>query len=494
MKRPLGAASAILILALLVPGAAAYHGVDGDARALVEQVVLDGATRLDADDGRITLTYGNGLAWRADAARVLVTVHEVPLGRSSDLLPTDGAREVVRVARADAAVALIGPGFSFNAELDADSPRSRLTLTADSADIRPLAPGRLAPFGEAARRAELTDAYSDRSIRPLATAAVDGAAIVRGVGDFTMFVYDATVSVRVPGDTTSLRVGVIPEKDVLRYAIVSIRDAAVHVGAPGGIDRFAAPRIDWEVNGTATWVEAHGRAAAGGDVQGVNGAGVRLDGVITGTATPEDNRLRVTGSGDVTAMTIGTSPTLRFLQASAPLVGLASLFGTLTWIAYTYPTVRYATAAALYARFKGRAALAHQARETIMAHLRTAPAASVDEVAEALGLAWSTTAYHLRVLERERHIVGTREGRHIRFTLSADHARKGALVILRNPMAMRVADAVNRTPNRSQREIAAAVGVAPSTAHVMLKRLAEAGVVRENRDGRVMRYAPATSA
>ena len=144
----------------------------------------------------------------------------------------------------------------------------------------------------------------------------------------------------------------------------------------------------------------------------------------------------------------------------------------------------------LYARV-GRAEVFENAvRERIFLAIKERPGLSASDLAKLAGVSWGTTIYHLEVLEQNRMVTSLRKGRHRRYVENGAQlvASKEVVAILQNPVTANVAKLVQLAPGMTQKDLAGALHMSPQALHWHLRRLAGAGVVRKQREGRVVRH------
>jgi predicted transcriptional regulator len=177
------------------------------------------------------------------------------------------------------------------------------------------------------------------------------------------------------------------------------------------------------------------------------------------------------------------------LTQTAAAVSLVAVLGGL--MAWFWPALKFAIAP-LYTRIPTDAVLMHGARENIYRLIREEPGIHAHEVADRLQLGWGTTVYHLKLLERNHLIVSRHEGRYKRFFITGDQhlQHQDAVALLRNATSRSIAGAVAAQPGLIQKQVCQALGLSPSLASWHLQRLEGAGVVKAERQGRVVRYEP----
>lgn len=216
-----------------------------------------------------------------------------------------------------------------------------------------------------------------------------------------------------------------------------------------------------------------------------------------------DARLSLAAGGH-RARTPGTPETVgvatqraTLTPATVPLAAAAAAFtlaglGVYFWGALKAWATRLAVAPAiaLYAKISRAEVFDNGVRERIFAAIRDAPGLSASDLARVASVSWGTTIYHLDVLEQTRMVTSLRKGRYRRYfeNGAALTQSKDVVALLRNPVTAGVADIVRRTPGATQKELAAAASMSPQALHWHLARLVEAGAIRKEREGRVVRH------
>lgn len=181
------------------------------------------------------------------------------------------------------------------------------------------------------------------------------------------------------------------------------------------------------------------------------------------------------------------------LAPALPVTLAVAAFAGAGLLAYFWAGVKKLVAlpfVALYAKITRAEVFDNDVRERIFAAIKASPGLSASELSRLAGVAWGTTIYHLDVLEQTRMATSIRQGRHRRYFENGAvlTTSKETLAILRNPVTLQVADRVRETPGLTQKDLASATGLTPQALHWHLTRLVGAGVVRKQREGRVVRH------
>jgi DNA-binding transcriptional ArsR family regulator len=231
---------------------------------------------------------------------------------------------------------------------------------------------------------------------------------------------------------------------------------------------------------------------------------VRVDRTVgtAGTSVPVDLDARLAlGTG---AATTGDAPadastasaqiaSLPVLHPGATAAAAAVAFAGAGLLAYFWATIKKAITlplVALYAKISRAEVFENAVRERIFQAIRGHPGLSASDLAQRAGVAWGTTIYHLDVLEQTRMVTSLREGRHRRYfeNGAALSTSKETVAILQNPVTAQIAQTVQTMPGLTQKDLAQATGLTPQALHWHLLRLVKTGVVRKQREGRVVRH------
>jgi DNA-binding transcriptional ArsR family regulator len=148
----------------------------------------------------------------------------------------------------------------------------------------------------------------------------------------------------------------------------------------------------------------------------------------------------------------------------------------------------------LYSRLRRHELLENGVRERIYRSVESQPGLSIIQVCRVGKVGWGTAVYHLQRLERDKLIVSRRDGQYRRFFLNGQapdpHAAQPAQRTLAHPLAQRIAAFVVANPQVAQKDVCAALGIAPPLASKWLGRLQEAGLLTSQREWKLVRYTP----
>lgn len=117
-------------------------------------------------------------------------------------------------------------------------------------------------------------------------------------------------------------------------------------------------------------------------------------------------------------------------------------------------------------------------RERILEALRRSPGMNVSELRAAVGLAWATTAYHLRILQRQGfvHLEPKRRG-HLCFPIDIPARHRGLVWALRDPDTARVIAALLEGPGRGISQLSSSLGLSEHSVRARLVALHGNGLV-----------------
>lgn len=229
----------------------------------------------------------------------------------------------------------------------------------------------------------------------------------------------------------------------------------LRVGHTGGLDPLDATSTayDWlDVNLTTGRPDAYTGLAVAGLVPSPSPVGLAQVPAF-GPSQPASLWTRAATVGAVALMLVG-------------LVALVRAFGLLPG----------------FSKLDADDVLGHPLRRRIQAAIEADPGVSPPELQRRLGAAWSTLAYHVRVLERRGHVRGVRDGRHRRlFPAGQAPGAVARAAVLRQPTTAKVLATVVAQPGVAQAAIARQLGITPQAVVWHVDRLAAHGLVERRR-------------
>ncbi|HEV8361018.1 MAG TPA: winged helix-turn-helix transcriptional regulator [Candidatus Thermoplasmatota archaeon] len=290
-----------------------------------------------------------------------------------------------------------------------------------------------------------------------------------------------------------------PTKRVLAFLDVQIEDGSGAYESPSPVALYGQ-RLTADLDGGLGIPEAHGAMQLNGEERSFDGAAL-LEGPLSFALRGVESDDGIEDApGDAMLLQLDEPvaatqspwvepPAQESVATTAAAVGGFAVVAGL--LAYFWPSLKLFVAP-LYTRIAPDAVLMHGARENIYRLIKAEPGIHAHEVASRLTLGWGTTVYHLKLLERNGLVVARHEGRYKRFFVTGDlHLQhQEAVAMLRNATSRAIATTVASRPGLIQKEVCEALGLSPSLASWHLQRLETAGVVRSERMGRSVRYAP----
>lgn len=142
---------------------------------------------------------------------------------------------------------------------------------------------------------------------------------------------------------------------------------------------------------------------------------------------------------------------------------------------------------ALYHRIRPHAALENETRKIIFDAVCAEPGLGVHAIAQKANVSYSTATYHLERLVGAGMIVMTPDGNKLCYYKNGGaftEAERKILPIVKNEEARKLLEAILDTPGTYRAALAERLGVTATTINWHLKRLREAGLVDETRQGR----------
>lgn len=188
---------------------------------------------------------------------------------------------------------------------------------------------------------------------------------------------------------------------------------------------------------------------------------------------------------------------LAVAPAAAPVAIAAAAFTLAGALAYFWTGVKtwalrlgVFPLVGLYAKITRAEVFDNSVRERIFQAIRAHPGVSASDLARLADVSWGTTIYHLDVLEQTRMVTSLRKGRYRRYFENGAQltASKDVVAVMQNPVTAGVVETLRRAPGVTQKELASATQMTPQALHWHLTRLVGAGVVRKEREGRVVRH------
>lgn len=142
---------------------------------------------------------------------------------------------------------------------------------------------------------------------------------------------------------------------------------------------------------------------------------------------------------------------------------------------------------ALYHRISPHATLENDTRKVIFEAVCASPGLGVHAISEKAGVSYSTTTYHLERLVAAGMIVMTPDGNKLCYYKNGGaftETERRILPLVKNDEASRLLEAILDTPGTYRAALAERLGVTATTINWHLRRLREAGLIEELRQGR----------
>ncbi|HUR68315.1 MAG TPA: winged helix-turn-helix transcriptional regulator [Candidatus Thermoplasmatota archaeon] len=195
-------------------------------------------------------------------------------------------------------------------------------------------------------------------------------------------------------------------------------------------------------------------------------------------------------TGDVQSVDLTGS--IAFLDTPAQKAGAAALLALVAGaVAYAWQHVSFGFAA-LYTRLNKPDILENDVRNHIYDIIRQHPGISAREVHRQSTQSWGTVVYHLRQLERHHLVVSRALGRTRNYY--ENHGKykgmEAQLACLQSERALTLARAIVAQPGITQEQLAAVSGFPQPTTSYYVRKLKQAGLCEEQREGRYVKYVP----
>ncbi|MCK4445406.1 MAG: winged helix-turn-helix transcriptional regulator, partial [Thermoplasmata archaeon] len=156
---------------------------------------------------------------------------------------------------------------------------------------------------------------------------------------------------------------------------------------------------------------------------------------------------------------------------------------------------RYAVLALLmifYVKLKKEDVLEQFTRGRIYGYIEANPGEHFGAIRKALSLSNGNAVYHLQVLETQGRVVSKNDGMYKRFYPKGVAVPPDDGFRLRE-IHQRILSCIGEAPGVSQKELANLLGLHQSTLEYQLRKLVKAGLIRQERSGRRVRYHSARS-
>lgn len=251
-----------------------------------------------------------------------------------------------------------------------------------------------------------------------------------------------------------------------------------------------------ETEGPTQILGATGRFSAGGEEFDARGTNIAVPGELVVRPVAVSSGLLVLSLVDpVAPLAVPPADDVQFDSAVAGMAaGIGGAALGLFTLAWFWPYLKYVGTALMvvpmYSRIGREDVLEHGKREEIFGLIRDVPGIHAHEISSRAVIGWGTTVYHLKLLEDHGLIVGKRTGRYKRFFATAGGAARNVdhYAVLRNETTSAIAKHVLAHPGCIQKDLCAALNLAPSLVTWHMNRLEEVDLVKKVREGRTVRY------
>lgn len=496
------AVTAIAPLAAALPGEGDLR-VDGALR-------LPGAARLQPTDlalalvpetGGVVELAGSGATLRVDVVRYSEDSVDNPLGApvrqrsgfTSERFTFADATLSVREAPAGSILALLADGLAAS-EVDLTDARVRgVAQGTIYPGLQTGGPSTAGTGGEAVEVAETVELAARSLAADLAGGFVlraDGPTLdVVSGGKTTTFTSGREETAASPASTTATNTLL-----VLTWSGRLALEAAGGELAAYSLSPVAASALEADA--------AHGVLTVDGDRHDLAGDALGLAGAITVRAVPTATAaaapgdggvayspgLRVAVAGDFTRVSVD-STTLR--EILVPAAGVLAALAGLVAIAWYWPLLKYGLTAA-YTRLKEPELLDNEVRNGIYGIIKTNPGIAARSIHRESGQSWGTVVYHLRQLERHRLVKSSRVGRFRTYYESNGryNGLEEGFAALQNEKTRGVARLIAESPGVTQEQLTRATALPQSTVSYYVRKLKQANLVEERRNGKYAAYFP----
>ncbi len=346
------------------------------------------------------------------------------------------------------------------------------------------------------------DAYTAKELA--LTALADRAEIyVRGFR-LTVTGADGSEAFETGDSRTGLAPGAPNTRHQITFVIARLEGAVIDAGASDANAHWYGADPEWTVDGGIAARAAAGRIEAGRRAYDVRGEPLVVTGSFTMSLTrtsegPEgpdkggafDPEFQARLDGDIRAVSVAAVPAFTDTAATAAAAGVV---GLAVLVAF-WPAVKWWTTIALlplYTRLHEPEILDNEVRNQIYNIIRENPGISARAVHRAAGQSWGTVVYHLRQLERHHLVTSKRVGRSRNFYENHGKYRgmEVALATLNAPRALQIARAVLGEPGLTQERLTEATALPQPTVSYYVRKLKDAQLIIEAREGRYARYSP----
>lgn len=139
---------------------------------------------------------------------------------------------------------------------------------------------------------------------------------------------------------------------------------------------------------------------------------------------------------------------------------------------------------------QGKKTLELEVRQRLFALVSKSPGIHFRDIQRRTDMATGTLSYHLEQLVKVGLLKTTRDGEYLRYYAQSDmpEEQKRVLDFMRRPSLRHIVLSLIQDEERSNEQLAEALGLSPSTVSWHLKKLVEANLVKTRQDDRKVQY------
>lgn len=135
-------------------------------------------------------------------------------------------------------------------------------------------------------------------------------------------------------------------------------------------------------------------------------------------------------------------------------------------------------------------------RSNIYEYIKAHPGVNQNEIKRQLNISSSSIRHHLRILEKFEYIIPYNDGKYLRYYINRNgysfytngNGYKKIISILRKTTAASIVKYIMNNPNTTQRNLAKALKLHPSTIHWHTKSLLSSNIILAKRNGKSIQY------
>ena len=201
------------------------------------------------------------------------------------------------------------------------------------------------------------------------------------------------------------------------------------------------------------------------------------------------------GGASIRPVATAASAGLAWLPTPTQAAGVGAVAALVAVAYWLWPAAKSLPALGLFTRLRADRLLDQPQRRLLMDLAEAEPGIHFQELGRRTGLANGVLVHHLRKMVEGGLLVARASGRYTcYFPRGTERSRMDGAPVLKAEGARQVLAAVAAQPGLSSQEVAAVTGLQPSTVSYHVQRLASAGLLHGNRDGRHVRLWPAEAA